>query len=97
MAAPGLYLHIPFCSAICPYCDFSVLKGGTLARERFALHLIAEMPLAVREWRQAHQDANRRAGRGSLDASAGGQPISGADRGGSLHPQEQRYQCGRPR
>jgi len=50
MAAPGLYLHIPFCSAICPYCDFSVLKGGALARERFALHLIAEVPLAAGEW-----------------------------------------------
>jgi len=50
MAAPGLYLHIPFCSAICPYCDFSVLKGGAAARERFVLRLIAELPLAAREW-----------------------------------------------
>ncbi len=51
MAAPGLYLHIPFCSAICPYCDFSVLKGGVPARKRFVEHLIAEVPLAAREWR----------------------------------------------
>jgi oxygen-independent coproporphyrinogen-3 oxidase len=51
MAAPGLYLHVPFCSAICPYCDFSVLKGGVPARKRFIEHLVAEVALAAREWR----------------------------------------------
>jgi oxygen-independent coproporphyrinogen III oxidase len=51
MAAPGLYLHIPFCSAVCPYCDFSVLKAGVPARQRFVEHLVAEVPLAAREWR----------------------------------------------
>ena len=50
MAAPGLYLHVPFCSAICPYCDFSVLKAGVLARKRFVEHLVAEVPLAARKW-----------------------------------------------
>ena len=50
MTAPGLYLHVPFCSAICPYCDFSVLKAGVPARKRFVEHLIAEVPLAAREW-----------------------------------------------
>ena len=48
--APGLYLHIPFCSAICPYCDFSVLRAGLPARKRFVEHLIAEVALAAREW-----------------------------------------------
>jgi oxygen-independent coproporphyrinogen-3 oxidase len=42
---PGLYLHIPFCSAICPYCDFAVLTGGPERRARFVDHLIAEMGL----------------------------------------------------
>jgi oxygen-independent coproporphyrinogen-3 oxidase len=51
MTAPGLYLHVPFCSAICPYCDFSVLKAGVPARKRFVERLIAELPLAAREWR----------------------------------------------
>jgi oxygen-independent coproporphyrinogen-3 oxidase len=40
---PGLYLHIPFCSAICPYCDFAVLTGGPEKRRRFADHLISEI------------------------------------------------------
>jgi len=44
-ANPGLYLHIPFCSAICPYCDFAVLTGGPERRRRFADHLISEISL----------------------------------------------------
>ena len=43
---PGLYLHIPFCSAICPYCDFAVLTGGREMRERFVEYLLAE----IRMW-----------------------------------------------
>jgi len=42
---PGLYLHIPFCSAICPYCDFAVLTGGPERRRRFADHLIQEISM----------------------------------------------------
>jgi oxygen-independent coproporphyrinogen-3 oxidase len=41
----GLYLHIPFCSAICPYCDFAVLTGGPERRERFTDHLVSEIEL----------------------------------------------------
>jgi len=50
-SAPGLYLHIPFCSAICPYCDFSVQRADVPARKRFVEHLVAEVALAGREWR----------------------------------------------
>ncbi|HYO12699.1 MAG TPA: radical SAM family heme chaperone HemW [Thermoanaerobaculia bacterium] len=45
MTSPGLYLHIPFCSAICPYCDFAVLTGGRERRGRFVDHLISEINL----------------------------------------------------
>jgi oxygen-independent coproporphyrinogen III oxidase len=51
-AAPGLYLHVPFCSAICPYCDFSVLRGGLPARRRFVEHLLLEIAMATPTWHE---------------------------------------------
>lgn len=45
MPHPGLYLHIPFCSAICPYCDFAVLTGGPEMRARFVERLVEEIRL----------------------------------------------------
>ena len=45
LTGSGLYLHIPFCSSICPYCDFSVLKGDENRRRRFVEALVAEIRL----------------------------------------------------
>lgn len=50
--AAGLYVHIPFCSAICPYCDFAVARGGGADRERFVEALVAEIDLFGRRGRQ---------------------------------------------
>lgn len=46
--APGIYLHVPFCAAVCPYCDFAVLVGDADRRERFVQTLIAEINLHSR-------------------------------------------------
>lgn len=43
-AAPGLYLHIPFCSKICPYCDFAVTRGNRDAQRAFVQTLLSEFP-----------------------------------------------------
>jgi oxygen-independent coproporphyrinogen-3 oxidase len=50
-SSPGLYLHVPFCSSICPYCDFSVIHSSSSARERFASRLVEEVKLAAAAWR----------------------------------------------
>lgn len=44
---PGLYLHLPFCSSICPYCDFYVLTGDPARQRRFVDTLIAEISLCT--------------------------------------------------
>lgn len=35
MNAAGLYIHVPFCSSVCPYCDFAVTIAGDERRERY--------------------------------------------------------------
>jgi len=43
MSRPGLYVHVPFCSAICPYCDFAVITGDTHRRRCYVEHLLREL------------------------------------------------------
>jgi oxygen-independent coproporphyrinogen-3 oxidase len=43
--AAGIYLHVPFCSAVCPYCDFAVTVGGARSRSAYLDALLAEIAL----------------------------------------------------
>ena len=43
--AAGLYLHVPFCARICPYCDFAVRTGDAARRRRYVDHLLQEIEL----------------------------------------------------
>ena len=40
------YVHIPFCSAVCPYCDFAVVAGADDRIERYVAVVITEIELA---------------------------------------------------
>lgn len=44
-ADAGLYLHVPFCARVCPYCDFAVRTGDSARRTRFAQDLCREIAL----------------------------------------------------
>lgn len=42
----GIYLHVPFCERVCPYCDFAVVATRRLARadeERYVAALLGEL------------------------------------------------------
>ncbi|MEE2778239.1 MAG: radical SAM family heme chaperone HemW [Acidobacteriota bacterium] len=46
---PGLYVHVPFCSAICPYCDFAVARDRPENHRAYVDGLVSEME-QIRGW-----------------------------------------------
>ncbi|MFP3941775.1 MAG: coproporphyrinogen-III oxidase family protein, partial [Thermoanaerobaculia bacterium] len=49
---PGLYVHVPFCTRICPYCDFAVTRGGPERRSSFVRALLREVASVAPLWRE---------------------------------------------
>lgn len=43
----GLYIHIPFCSTICSYCDFFILKNEKNELDKYLDYLLKEINLFV--------------------------------------------------
>ena len=41
----GVYLHVPFCRRVCPYCDFAVIAGADHLRDRYVAALQAEIAM----------------------------------------------------
>lgn len=52
----GLYVHIPFCSSLCPYCDFAVVVGREEDHARYVDALIEEARIRLDQqpWDSLH-------------------------------------------
>src|SRR5262245_25515495 len=52
----GVYVHFPFCAAICPYCDFAVEVRREIPHRAYADRVIEELALKA-PWFQGAQAA----------------------------------------
>ena len=52
MKNTGLYIHIPFCKSICPYCDFYKMRGTDEQKKEYVSALVRE----IREYGRRLED-----------------------------------------
>jgi oxygen-independent coproporphyrinogen-3 oxidase len=52
----GVYVHVPFCDRVCPYCDFAVVGGGVseALEDRYVAALEAEIAMRADTFRGRH-------------------------------------------
>src|SRR3712207_3188876 len=48
-ASVGVYVHVPFCAHVCPYCDFNTYSGLEGLIPRYVEAVAREMERAARE------------------------------------------------
>ncbi|MEL7061311.1 MAG: hypothetical protein AAGN46_14910, partial [Acidobacteriota bacterium] len=68
--APGLYVHLPYCTAVCPYCDFAVRRGDAAAT-RATIDAIVDEAAALAEGKRptaVDLEADAQAARGLASA-----------------------------
>jgi oxygen-independent coproporphyrinogen-3 oxidase len=53
----ALYVHVPWCRRICPYCDFNVHAAATPPEDEYVAALVAEMEAHARDERWSGRDA----------------------------------------
>lgn len=49
MTSAGLYIHVPFCASVCPYCDFAVTVAGEERRRDYVEGIGLEADMAPAE------------------------------------------------
>ena len=61
MGTLGVYVHVPFCERVCPYCDFAVVAARPLAPEAEERYVAALLARARGRARRSSPGARSRA------------------------------------
>ena len=52
---PAVYLHIPFCRKICPFCPFAVCKDHSDLHSKYITEMLKEISMIVEEIKGKNQ------------------------------------------
>ncbi len=60
-SVPAVYLHIPFCREICPFCSFAVRRDRARLHEKYIRSMVGEIGRRaefIKEKKKNHFDEN---------------------------------------